>query len=340
MQMNLFELNVRFILAGSLILLTSFVITTSEALAQSSKRKIYAAVLSNLSYTVGAQNSGVGLFVGDENGAQWENVAFSNMRSFAIEIFPDHGDGLFYTANGNGVIVSRDGGKSWRVTTGWEITEVLEAVAVPSNPKIIYIGTAYGLWKSVDYAENWQTLTKRFVNALHLDVAEPNRIYLGEEDGMRISNDSGNSFEPVRSFAYAVNHFAQDNSDPQRLYLGTEDHGIFISDDRGESWQQVDGAFATATVYSVKVDSRDPNKVFATTFANGILRSLDRGETWQSISNGIENIPVYNIKIHPDYSGVLYAGTVNRGIFRSTDGGDSWQQFALDGTHIWELEIK
>jgi len=25
---------------------------------------------------------------------------------------------------------------------------------------------------------------------------------------------------------------------------------------------------------------------------------------------------------------------------RSIDGGDSWQQFALDGAHVWELEIK
>ena len=340
MQINLFEINVKFVLAGSLILLSAFVLTKPDALAQSSKRKIYAAVLSNLSYTVGAKNLGVGLFVGDENGAKWENVAFSNMRTFAIEIFPDHGAGLFYTANGNGVIVSRDGGKSWRVTTGWEITEVVEAAAVPTNPEIIYIGTAYGLWKSVDYGENWQNLTKRFVNAVHIDVADPNRIYLGEEDGIRISEKSGDSFRPIKSFAHAVNHFAQDNSDPHRLYLGTEDHGIFISNNQGESWRQVVTASQTATVYSVAVDLKNPNIVFASTFADGILRSLDRGKTWQAITNGVKDIPVYKIVIHPEESGIIYAGTVNRGILRSTDGGESWKQFALDGTHIWELEIK
>ncbi len=339
MQIRLFETNTKFILLCCLIFSFLFNLTKSDAMAQNSKHKLYAAVLSNKGYTVGAKNFGTGLYVGNESGANWENIAFGNMRTFAIEIFPDHADGLFYTANGNGVIVSRDGGKSWRVTTGWKITEVLEAAAVPENPEIIYIGTAYGLWKSVEYGENWQNLTKRFVNAVHLDVEDAHRIYLGEEDGMRFSKKAGNSFKTVKKLPYAVNDFAQDISDPKRLYLGTEDHGIFISNNQGESWQQVTTA-SQATIYSVSIDPRNHNIVFAATFADGILRSEDRGKTWQIITTGLDDIPVYTIVFHPDDSAIIYAGTVNRGILRSTNGGESWQQFALDGTHIWELEIK
>ena len=58
------------------------------------------------------------------------------------------------------------------------------------------------------------------------------------------------------------------------------------------------------------------------------------------IANGIDDTPVYTVTIHPDDSNIIYAGTVNKGLLRSTDGGESWQHFALDGTHIWELEIK
>ncbi len=377
MHINPFDIKLRFILASLTILLSSLLSTRPDAMAQNSTRKIYAAVLSNLSYTVGAKNPGVGLFVGDENGAEWRNVAFNNMRCFAIEIFPHHGDGLFYTANGNGVIVSRDNGKSWRVTSGWQVTEVLEAAAVPNNPQIIYVGTAYGLWKSTDYGENLQRLTKRFVSSVHLDVEDPERIFVGEEDGLVISRNGGKSFQPVKNISEAVNHIAQENSDPNRLYLGTEDHGLFISNDRGKSWQQVTTASQTATIYSVAIDPKNHNIVFASTFADGILRSEDRGRTWQTITRGIEDvevdkvvsdpddsaianrilrgedqdktaqtitglddIPVYTIVFHPDDSAILYAGTVNRGILRSTDGGESWASFALDGTHIWELEIK
>lgn len=338
MLIKLFKIDTRFILLFFLIF--SLNLTKSEAMAQNSKYKLYAAVLSNKSYTVGAKNSGVGLFVGDEDGDNWENIAFKNMRTFAIEIFPDHGDGLFYTANGNGVIVSRDGGKTWRVTTDWRITEILEAVAVAENPEITYIGTAYGMWKSLDYGENWQRLTKRFINAVHIDVEDSDRIYIGEEDGMHYSKNAGKSFKAVKKLPYAVNNFAQHKSDAQRLYLGTEDHGIYISNDHGESWQQVDGASANTTVYSVTVDPRNPDIVLAGTYTNGIFRSTDRGKTWQAITNGVNDIPVYNIVMHPDDSTIMFAGTVDKGLLRSTDGGNSWQQFALDGAHVWELEIK
>ncbi len=340
MQKTLFEINASSTFAKALLSLFLLSLTYSGAMAQSSNYKIFAAVLSNVSYTVGAKNAGVGLFVGDETGSHWENIAFNNMRTFAIEIFPDHGDGLFYTANGNGVIVSRDGGESWRVTTGWEITEVLEAAAVPSHPEIIYVGTAYGLWKSVKYGENWQNLTRRFVNAVHLDVTNPVRIYLGEEDGMRISDDAGASFRSIKAPGDAVNHFAQDPAEPARLYSGTEDHGIFISNDRGESWRRADKAPATATVYGITIDMKDPQKVYAGTFADGILRSIDRGKTWEAVTDGITEIPVYDIALHPHDSQILYAGTANRGIFRSSDAGASWLPFALDGTHVLEVEIK
>lgn len=376
MQSNLIGINLKFVMTVSLILLSSVILTQSNASAQNSKRRIYAAVLSNVSYTVGAKNSGVGLYLGDDGGAEWENIAFKNMRTFAIEIFPEHGDGLFYTANGNGVIVSRDGGKSWRVTTGWEITEVLEAAAVPDHPEIIYIGTAYGVWKSTEYGENWQKLTKRFVNSLHIDVKDASRIYVGEEDGLVISQNAGKSFKRVKNFPHAVNSIAQDSANPNRLYLGTEDNGLFLSDNRGKSCQQITAA-KTATIYSVTVDPKNSNIVFASTFADGILRSVDQGKTWQTITRGVaavpvdtvafdpddsattdkifsgefgegtmqtttslDDIPVYTIVFHPDDSTIIYAGTVNRGILRSTDGGDSWAPFALDGTHIWDLEIK
>lgn len=376
MQINLIGIHLKLVMTVSLILLSSVILTQSNASAKNSKRKIYAGVLSNVSYTVGAKNSGVGLYLGDEGGAEWENIAFKNMRTFAIQIFPEHGDGLFYTANGNGVMVSRDSGKSWRVTTGWEITEILEAAAVPDHPEIIYIGTAYGVWKSTEYGENWQKLTSRFVNSLHIDVKDASRIYVGEEDGLVISQNAGKSFKRVKNFSYAVNCVTQENANPNRLYLGTEDNGLFLSDNKGKSWQQITTA-KTATIYSVTVDPRNSNIVFASTFSDGILRSTDRGKNWQIINEGVsavpvekvdfdandsatadkifsgefgeeakqtttslDDIPVYTIVFHPDDSAIIYAGTVNRGILRSTDGGDSWAPFALDGTHIWDLEIK
>ena len=302
--------------------------------------KIYAAVLSNKSYTVGLKNAGTGIYVGDLEGRKWQNLGFKNMRTFALEVFPDIGDGLIYAASGNGVMVSRDGGQSWRVATGWQITEVLRIKAVSQNPATVYIGTAYGAYKSEKYGEAWQRLTRRFVSALHLDIADPKRIYIGEEDGLRISKNSGEQFRRVKDFQKMVNSLAQDPGQPERLFLGTEENGLFLSTDRGKTWQPIATKFSQATVYHIFLDPQNPKRIFAATYAHGVLHSGDGGQSWQSLNQGLASIPVYDVAIHPDHPDILYAATINFGIYRSLNGGRSWQPFALNGTQVMEIEIK
>lgn len=323
-----------------LVVLLTFSVNLAYVSAQTGKRNIYAGVISNKSFTVGAKNPGTGLFCVTDNGSNIKNIGFKNMRTFSVAVFPDVAQGLIYCANGNGFFVSKNMGKKWRVTTGWQITEVLEVATAALNAKIVYIGTAYGLYKSTEYGENFEQLTKRFVAGLATDIEKPERIYLGEEDGLQISGNGGKSFKKVANFKYAVNAIAQDCQKTDRLYLGTEDNGIFISDNRGKSWMQTVGDAANATVYGITVDRKNPERIFAATFEYGVLRSNDRGKTWQALTNGLKNVAVYDIVIHPDEGNVLFAGTANKGILQSDDNGATWKPFALDGTHVIDLVIK
>jgi len=338
---NLFQRSVRHVLSLSrMVWLCWFIFRSADVCAQHFEHKLYAAVISNRNYVVGRDNAGTGLFLVSEDGSQWKNLGFKNMRTFAVEVFPEYGEGLIYTANGNGVIMSRDHGKSWRVTTGWRITEVLEAAVIPSMPEVIYAGTAYGLWKSIDFGENWQRLTNRFVAGLHIDYVDPNRVYVGEEEGMLISNDAGISFQRVKELHHAVRDIAQEERDPNRLYIGTEDHGVFVSNDRGRTWKQISGKFKAATVYAVHIDRRDPNRIFAATFASGVLRSTNRGERWTGFTTGLNSLPVHDVVVHPEEPSTVFAGTLGNGIYRSLDDGETWRHLALDGTHVMELEIR
>ncbi len=323
-----------------LMVLFAFSVNPAKVSAQTGRRNIYAGVISNKSFTVGAKNPGTGLFCVADNGSNVKNIGFKNMRTFSVAVFPDVAQGLIYCANGNGFFVSKNFCKKWRVTTGWQITEVLELAAVAQNAKIVYIGTAYGLYKSTEYGENFRRLTKRFVAGLAPDIEKPERIYLGEEDGLLISRNGGKSFKSVANFNYAVNAIAQDFQEADRLYLGTEDNGIFISDNRGKSWIQAAGDAAKATIYGIKVDRKNLQRIFAATFEYGVLRSNDRGKTWQSLTNGLKGVAVYDIIIHPDKEKTLFAGTANKGILQSNDNGATWKPFALDGTHVADLVIK
>ena len=321
-------------------LLGTLVCTFSLTPAGAEEPQVYVAVVSNKSFTVGAKNAGSGLFVGDLSGGTWRNLAFSNMRTFSVEVLPHIGSGLIYTANGNGVIISRDGGKTWRVTTGWEITEVLKIAANPQNPATVYIGTAYGAYKSVDFGETWQQLTHRYVYSLHLDVQDTSRIYVGEEDRLLVSTNAGRSFRRTGRLSLPVLSLAQDPQEPDILFLGTEDDGLFVSRNRGKSWRQVGTAPVTATVYQILIDEHDPRRIFAATFAHGVLISHDGGRSWMGQQKTLQGMPVFCIALHPQDRNTLFAGTQKWGIVSSEDGGKTWKPFGLDGTYVMEIEIR
>lgn len=308
------------------------------ALAQGS-RTIYAAVLSNKGFVaVGGENPGTGLYLVCDDG-EWRSAGHNNVRTFAVEAFPQVGDGLIYTANGNGIFVSRDGGATWRVTSGWQLTEALEIAAHPRTPETVFAGTAYGLWKSTEMGENLQQMTGRFVEGLFIDVEDPNRIYIGEEDGIRYSIDGGRRFRAASGASYTVHGFGQHRARPHLLFAGAEDHGVLRSTDRGASWQMVGDATAGTTVYAIRIDANNPDRMFAATFAHGVLRSLDGGATWRAFTAGLQERHLHDLAIHPDNPDTLYAATLTSGLFRSTDGGESWQPFALENTQIYQIEI-
>jgi len=317
-----------------------FMVSAANHAPPPKKRTIYAGTIANKNFVVGARNPGTGLFTVSEDGKNIENIGFKNMRTFSLEVYPKQEKGLIYCANGNGFFVTKNNGIKWRVTTDWKITEILEVAAVPKNPKITYIGSAYGLYKSTEFGENFKQLKIGFVTSLAIDNKNSDRIYLGQEDGLYISENAGKSFTKVTNLNYSINVITQDPKNQNRLYVGTEDDGIFISENHGNTWKQATSKAKDVTIYEIIIDSKNPKRIFVATFEIGILRSDDQGKTWKSFSKGLEDISVYDIAIHPDKKNILYAGTANMGILQSKDNGESWHEFAMDGSHVFDIKIK
>ena len=333
--MRAVSLPMKAVLMSAMILGVSF-----RASCQPEVFQVFAAVLSNKSYVVGRENPGAGLFVSRTDAPGWQSRSFTNLRMFDLEILPGEGEGLYYTANGNGVIVSHDSGRHWRVTTGWQITEVLRICAVPENPAVVYIGTAYGAYRSTDFGETWQQISHRFVYALHIDQQNRQRLYIGEEDGLLIGTDGGEHMMRAKGIAAPVLSIAQHPGQPDILFAGTEDAGLFASSDRGQNWQPVElGNAAGATVYDIIFSPHNPDSLLAATFAYGVLISADSGRIWRSHRSGLDGIPVSCLAAHPRQSGTYFAGTLNYGVFRSSDGGRTWQPFGLSGAQVMGLEI-
>jgi photosystem II stability/assembly factor-like uncharacterized protein len=136
-----------------------------------------------------------------------------------------------------------------------------------------------------------------------------------------------------------------------RLWAGALPAGLFVSSDRGQSWELVrslwerperrewfGGGYDHAGIHSILVDPRDPRHLTIAVSCGGIWQTHDGGETWSNTSEGLDaggympperrfdgNIQdVHRIATCAAQPDVIWAQH-HGGLYRSTDGGLHWQ---------------
>ncbi|MBM3210785.1 hypothetical protein FJZ33_01080 [Candidatus Poribacteria bacterium] len=114
---------------------------------------------------------------------------------------------------------------------------------------------------------------------------------------------------------------AVDQSKPV-LYVGTGG-GIYKTEDRGESWVQLNKGLDDFTfVYSIVVDPKNTNIMYAGC-GNGIYRSTNAGLIWEKV-NQLGGL-FTGTGIDPDDTQIIYVGG-----FKSTDGGNKWERMSIE----------
>ncbi len=92
-------------------------------------------------------------------------------------------------------------------------------------------------------------------------------------------------------------------AEPNVWYVGTSPHGLFRSEDGGNTWKGVDGfnnhAYATTwsvpemsppggpTLHSVLIDPRSADHMYLGMSLGGFFESKDKGATWTPINRGV-----------------------------------------------------
>ena len=124
------------------------------AIGQSPKHDLYVCAVVNRNYVIGSKiTTTSGLHVREANG-QWVHVGINDPSVFAVSFDPRDHD-TFYTAAMNGALRTTNGGKSWRVMTGWDITEPKDICVDPHNPDRVYLAHPGGIAVSDDRGMNW-----------------------------------------------------------------------------------------------------------------------------------------------------------------------------------------
>ncbi|MFN0278510.1 MAG: VPS10 domain-containing protein [Pyrinomonadaceae bacterium] len=180
----------------------------------------------------------------------WQKLSLPpgmNENVFAIHVAAERPDTIWAGTAKTGVLVSRDGGKTWARTGGaLDDVPVSSITSDPRRPDYIYVGTAQTFYVSRD---NGQTWNRRGGN-----------LPLGNFTSILINPN--NSDEILLSSALDSNG------------------GIFISSDAGNKWKRIDSndmKLASRRFWSMSFDPQDPNRIFAATHSSGVYRIERKG---------------------------------------------------------------
>jgi len=288
-----------------------------------------------------SDNPIIGLFASSDRGITWEHRGWREyIRTFHTV---EAGDGTLWSACGNGALRSTDGGVSWRVTTGWQVTEVLRIAVDPGDPKRVYAATAYGMIATTDGGERWEFrrsgLPRNFTADVCIDRRKGSRLLLAAEAGVYMSDDAGLHWRPTSLKGKGITTIVQDPADAGVFWAGTEDDGIWRSANGGATWSQRNRGLAHRTVYSILIDDRNPRLMFAGTYGGGVYRSTDRGKNWQRCSNGLANTDVHSLALVHGSPALLFAGTLNGGLFQSSDTASTWTFNSQPDAQVWGLSV-
>ncbi len=234
---------------------------------------------------------------------------------------------------------------------------------------VVLVGTTKGafLYHTDTQRQDWQLTGPHLggwdIYSLLGDSRHGNHIYAGTSHyvygpTIRVSTDFGETWTQVEgSPSYsAESTFKMKRiwqivpghpSTPDRLYAGVEEAGLFVSEDRGETWSELSGLTSHPSrpywepgngglcLHTILIDPNNARRMWIAISAVGVFRTTDGGETWKVCNNGLPEVPtpqpgsevgrcVHKVVLDPNNSDTLYM-QFHGGVFRSRDGADSWQ---------------
>ncbi len=288
----------------------------------------------------------MGLFVSRDDGATWAHTGWTQGHAFAAMAAPGGCGDTVFVANGNGVHRTTDGGAFWRITTGWDVTEVQDVTLSPHDVRRVFAATPYGVFASADLGETWREsstgLASKFVASVRVDRVAPRRVFAGTEAGLFVSVDDGQTWRATAVTA-PVRSVRQSPSDARRWAVGVQDQGVALSDDGGQTWHYAPGAPAGHTIYEAEFHPTDARTLYAGGWNTGVLVTRDFGQTWRADTAGLADLNVHALAVSRRHPGTVYAGTLGGGLFVSRNDGRAWHAVApehFEAGQLWDLFVE
>ncbi|MEO6005097.1 MAG: hypothetical protein ABIZ04_08155 [Opitutus sp.] len=307
--------------------------------AAESKHDLYLAAAINKNYVIGSKLvTTSGLFRRTDDGS-FQHFGVNFPYVFAVAFDPRDRKAI-YTATLDGVMVSKDGGESWRIATGWDMTEAKDISVDTNSPDHIYAALPDGIAVSRDRGATWVRREKglpergKYAQVVQVDRTQAGRVLAGCETGIYLTTNGGDSWKRVFAAKATVTDVRQSPHDPKLWLSTTQEDGVLASHDGGLSWKKFDQVPSAEALYNVAFDGTNPQRHAVSSWTYGVWVTEDAGKTWAERNTGLpEGHCVYRVGIDPDTSR-LYASIYKDGLFVSDDFGRTWKNAGMDGSTI------
>ncbi|MEO7598544.1 MAG: YCF48-related protein [Opitutus sp.] len=318
----------------------SAMVTLAGALAAAeSRHDLYLAAAINKNYVIGSKLvTTSGLFRRTDDGS-FQHFGVNFPYVFAVAFDPRDRQAI-YTASLNGVLLSKDGGESWRIATGWDMTEAKDISVDPNAPDHVYVALPDGIAVSRDRGATWarkeQGLPERgkYTQALQVDRTQAGRALAACEAGIYLTSNGAESWKRVFAAKATVTDVRQSPHNPKLWLSSTQNDGVLASNDGGLSWKKFEQLPSDEAFYNVGFDATNPQRYAVSSWTYGVMVTEDAGKTWSDRNAGLpDEHCVYRVAIDPDTSH-LYASVYKDALFVSDDFGRTWKNAGMEGSTI------
>lgn len=227
-----------------------------------------------------------------------------------------------------------------------------------------YLGTREGLFRVTD---DGRTLNAKRVLEINKPImclaadARGETCFVGFfQGGMMRTTDSGKHWIPVGTALphQDVRALALHPAKPGVVYAGTEPAALYLSEDNGDTWRELEGvrthpsakdwAFPIRPklghVRTIEIHPAEVNTLLVGIEVGSLLKSLDAGTTWTELQGCGHDIhrakvlqdPGHTLLVTTGLDTNVYAKTGYKGLFRSEDGGATFSESNTGlGKHIY-----
>jgi len=279
-------------------------------------------------------------------GANWTavltNVGGSSDQDWAygLTLHPRNPDWIYAATHEHGVFRSTNSGLNWyAVNSGITNLSARGVVVDPNSPKqdpIVYMGAWKfdGVFKTLNGGESWffqsSSLGSR-IYSMSIDPLDSENVYASLFPGgvLKTTNGGGNwSVAGLHDLEVASTVVNTVNT--KLLYAGTNGDGLFMSVDRGNTWNHSQKGLNATRVSAMQVSAYNSQRLFVGIYGDGLWQTWDGGESWSSLGSGLTGEKILGLETNPADPNFLFALTEAGGLYRCNLNSNCWLPISIN----------